>query len=1359
MSLHVIVGKATAANAVLVSAPFAAFTGSKNLGQVAVQNVGGTITVNSVRQLGVGAGGSGIGQFFTGPVALTGSYTGDVIVYGDASLAGTSATITVNGNLTITGDLTNTGGNNLVVTGDMFVNSIDFEPSGATGVGNLTVDGDLNVSGTLAKISIVTDTVASAAMWMTGQITTTNDNSALVASGAIVTISNDPTYTGTVQNIFGNNVDCNPGFNINPTGATITFTTTDYYSVYAPTTSSSTSPSVITVGMNMISSRVWLASKDVSKSGGSINIGGDFNGQYINALSLEASIITTGSPGGTITIQGTCYNSSLNTNGATGSTAGYCSAGNITLGAFIGKAWNPGVRSIYAAGASISAAGDGGGGGAIKCSGPCYAQYLVTDGGAGYLGSGGGGGLITIMGELYCLHIQASGGNGGAGNGGSGGSLLFNSNVSISGNILFSGGSGTGNNSGGYAGYLTVGGDLVGVGSIQGNGGGIDQATNGAAPTSGASVTIYGNLTNVNSITLQGGSILSSVSGSQNAAIGGLLYVYGTTSSASGAGSIGVGGGNSTSGQGGKGGWLYFYAPISGLNLYANGGNSNAGSAKGGGGYVYVYMGGTVQTITTADGTTGTASTATTYIYLGGSVTVGSITAPNRANSAIRGVNAYNSILKVSSFTDLNQLTNHNGLNPITATSPQTDLYTYDATAACWCSLVQASSTPSTRNLIIAGSNFENNAVGGWQLFNVTLTSKIPTGAPTLGSATGMTVATTATNPISRGYSLQVSNTASANFAAGSGIISQAYSIDLLYQAKVLANTLAYRATTGAAFQSYNGDSSNTWAVYIYDVTNAAWIQPAGVYNLIQNSGVGNHSSTWQTPSNMTQFRIALVCITATTGSSPAVDTIQTTFDDFYAGPQSITQGMAGPVGEIISTGSITPDPGFLYCNGAAISRTQYSDLFSKIGTTYGVGDNSTTFNIPNLQGVFARGAGSQTITDGFGAIAHAATLGAAQNDMSQGHYHNLDATVTANIGQTNGLNIQYTNSAATGNYANVANNSGNRPAPQAQGMVTNGSSGTPRVGGETLPANVAVAYHIRYQASYQMSADTDTRVVAAILSGTPTGTIASLGAETIAKYPTVTRDSHSGYSASTGLYTVPVSGFYTVDASALITFSSGAAYLYGLIYQNGAVAVSQYYYASTASDGVARVHGDLYCIAGDTIGVHFASNGASPAFGAGAQNQFSIRRLSGPATIAASESVNVAYTNSTTPQTGINPNGSYILMSFPDKKIDSHGSWSGTTFTAKISGSFLVTGTVLLASTNILNNRYFACIHKNGTEFYRCTNITPPAGTDLGLAYSGIVPLLARETVQIYLYGAGNNSASTLSSGSGQVFITRVGN
>lgn len=200
------------------------------------------------------------------------------------------------------------------------------------------------------------------------------------------------------------------------------------------------------------------------------------------------------------------------------------------------------------------------------------------------------------------------------------------------------------------------------------------------------------------------------------------------------------------------------------------------------------------------------------------------------------------------------------------------------------------------RNYAIVGNSFEDGDVGGWQLFNISGYSAgtFPVSAPTIGSASSMTLATTATTPISGTYSLQVSNVASTNFAAGHGIISQAYNIDRIDRYKPLAFKHAYEAITGSAYQNYSGTSSNTWATYFYCYDSVAaswsWVQPSGVYNYIQSSGVGLAYGTLAQPStNITQIRYAVLCVNPTTGSSPAVNTIQTNFDEFYLGPQITT--------------------------------------------------------------------------------------------------------------------------------------------------------------------------------------------------------------------------------------------------------------------------------------------------------------------------------------------------------------------------------------------------------------------------------------------------------------------------------------
>lgn len=65
------------------------------------------------------------------------------------------------------------------------------------------------------------------------------------------------------------------------------------------------------------------------------------------------------------------------------------------------------------------------------------------------------------------------------------------------------------------------------------------------------------------------------------------------------------------------------------------------------------------------------------------------------------------------------------------------------------------------------------------------------------------------------------------------------------------------------------------------------------------------------------------------------------------------------PTGCIIQYAGTTAPSGWLLCNGSAISRTTYSDLYDVIGIIYGSGDGSTTFNLPNLQRKFPIGSSS----------------------------------------------------------------------------------------------------------------------------------------------------------------------------------------------------------------------------------------------------------------------------------------------------------------------------------------------------------------------------------------------------------------
>lgn len=72
----------------------------------------------------------------------------------------------------------------------------------------------------------------------------------------------------------------------------------------------------------------------------------------------------------------------------------------------------------------------------------------------------------------------------------------------------------------------------------------------------------------------------------------------------------------------------------------------------------------------------------------------------------------------------------------------------------------------------------------------------------------------------------------------------------------------------------------------------------------------------------------------------------------------------SAPIGAIQSYAGSTAPRGWLICDGSAILRTAYSELFEVIGTTYGAGDGSTTFNLPDLRGRTAIGSGLGTAED-----------------------------------------------------------------------------------------------------------------------------------------------------------------------------------------------------------------------------------------------------------------------------------------------------------------------------------------------------------------------------------------------------------
>lgn len=116
--------------------------------------------------------------------------------------------------------------------------------------------------------------------------------------------------------------------------------------------------------------------------------------------------------------------------------------------------------------------------------------------------------------------------------------------------------------------------------------------------------------------------------------------------------------------------------------------------------------------------------------------------------------------------------------------------------------------------------------------------------------------------------------------------------------------------------------------------------------------------------------------------------------------------GATEPPGVMKAYGGAAAPSGYLLCDGAAVSRATYVDLFTVIGTAYGAGDTSTTFNVPNLKGRIPPGldaaigdfdalgktGGAKTVTLGVAEIPSHTHVQNAHNHTQDAHNHIQDA-------------------------------------------------------------------------------------------------------------------------------------------------------------------------------------------------------------------------------------------------------------------------------------------------------------------------------------------------------------------------------
>lgn len=266
------------------------------------------------------------------------------------------------------------------------------------------------------------------------------------------------------------------------------------------------------------------------------------------------------------------------------------------------------------------------------------------------------------------------------------------------------------------------------------------------------------------------------------------------------------------------------------------------------------------------------------------------------------------------------------------------------------------------------------------------------------------------------------------------------------------------RSDIAATVTSGNNAQAQTALVVVGGLYNQAGTNRTSVdiHHQGKNSGNGigwrleSRADSNSVGTDNSEFAIRKVNLGGTSGS------LSTTYSDAItidaSGNVQLSGNLSVPnfVGMICAFAMGSAPNGWLACDGSAISRTTYANLFTAIGTTWGVGDGSTTFNLPDLRGAFLRGSGShgtETMAD-TNAFA-GPSVGSFENDQIQKFKSQLrfgSQSVTA--GGTAG-SLGYDN-PTLGTAITV-------------GTLLADGYGTLRSGDETRPFNAGVRYCIKF--------------------------------------------------------------------------------------------------------------------------------------------------------------------------------------------------------------------------------------------------------------------------------------------------------
>ena len=290
------------------------------------------------------------------------------------------------------------------------------------------------------------------------------------------------------------------------------------------------------------------------------------------------------------------------------------------------------------------------------------------------------------------------------------------------------------------------------------------------------------------------------------------------------------------------------------------------------------------------------------------------------------------------------------------------------------------------------------------------------------------------------------------------------------YQAVVRNNSGNIIANKSIGLRFSIRDLASTGTI-VYQETQTATTNALGLFSVNVGQGTlvfGYQALTvvnWQSGSKFLEIEID-----TTGGTTYKVLGTQ----QLLSVPYALSASNGVPSGTIIAFGGDSIPTGWLACDFSAVSRTTYPALFKAIGINWGIGDGISTFNLPDLRGLFLRGvaglAGVAADPDVANRIAENANGGSTGNKVGsyqphafQGHIHALNSNILEGGQNTTATN---TGLQVGGSFYNVGTLGTSSPGNADNSVTTptsDGIHGTPSISSETRPSNVYVNYIIKY--------------------------------------------------------------------------------------------------------------------------------------------------------------------------------------------------------------------------------------------------------------------------------------------------------